>query len=614
MKARIKGVVPAIETPRTAPAGSTLHARLGLIGRRRAVMTLIVIMIAAAASQAVAQQRPGMPFIAQKATETKTLQQVLTGVIPTQIPASIPQFLTMSDPTGYIGTYQPGGETLTAGNSFFSTEITANGRSCFTCHQPQNGWEISPPQIKAELYATGGKSVLFQPIDAANCPDLPGVTARYPDPNFMAAHSQLLTRGNFRISLNAPNPLGPQPPNASYTTFDGNTAPQWVLTVAYDPYGCEMDPVYGLYSNQLSTYRRPLPSANVAFLNRNPTAASSAPLPPEEKLEIMWDAREPDLGHQFIDATEFHGQTTVAPDLNAITQGVMFQSGMFIGQTYNTWAGDLAGGDGSGAMGGSFNLYDLRVSSEPPDSANSCSLGAYGETVCPGVKVKATLPGGTRANVASQLYTAFATPAAAANSIQNAQRESIARGEALFSTNLFTINNIAGLNDIKGDRGGKETGTCSTCHSNLNVGDDSAHDPKRLGIMDNSTGVNVMPATPDFPRFAFYCPTGSIPFFSNPVTSPNCPGSTAGNEATCDEYITTDPGKGLITGLCQDLGKMKVPILRGVAGRAPYFHGGNAATLNDVVNFYNKRFNIGLSDQQKQDLINFLELALGLST
>ena len=51
---------------------------------------------------------------------------------------------------------------------------------------------------------------------------------------------------------------------------------------------------------------------------------------------------------------------------------------------------------------------------------------------------------------------------------------------------------------------------------------------------------------------------------------------------------------------------MKVPILRGVAARAPYFHGGNAATLNDVVNFYNNRFNIGLTAQQKQDLVNYL--------
>jgi cytochrome c peroxidase len=43
-----------------------------------------------------------------------------------------------------------------------------------------------------------------------------------------------------------------------------------------------------------------------------------------------------------------------------------------------------------------------------------------------------------------------------------------------------------------------------------------------------------------------------------------------------------------------------------LAARAPYFHNGSAATLLDVVNFYDQRFNIGFTDQQKQDLVNFL--------
>ena len=47
-------------------------------------------------------------------------------------------------------------------------------------------------------------------------------------------------------------------------------------------------------------------------------------------------------------------------------------------------------------------------------------------------------------------------------------------------------------------------------------------------------------------------------------------------------------------------------ILRGLAARAPYFHNGSAATLMDLVNFYDKRFSIGFTDQQKQDLVNFL--------
>jgi cytochrome c peroxidase len=71
-------------------------------------------------------------------------------------------------------------------------------------------------------------------------------------------------------------------------------------------------------------------------------------------------------------------------------------------------------------------------------------------------------------------------------------------------------------------------------------------------------------------------------------------------------FVVTDPGRALISGNCADIGKIKGPILRGLAARAPYFHNGSAATLTDVVNFYNQRFNIGLTDQQKQDLVNFL--------
>jgi cytochrome c peroxidase len=62
----------------------------------------------------------------------------------------------------------------------------------------------------------------------------------------------------------------------------------------------------------------------------------------------------------------------------------------------------------------------------------------------------------------------------------------------------------------------------------------------------------------------------------------------------------------LISGNCADIGKIKGPILRGLAARAPYFHNGSAATLMDVVNFYDQRFSIGFTPQQKQDLVNFL--------
>jgi cytochrome c peroxidase len=68
----------------------------------------------------------------------------------------------------------------------------------------------------------------------------------------------------------------------------------------------------------------------------------------------------------------------------------------------------------------------------------------------------------------------------------------------------------------------------------------------------------------------------------------------------------TDPGRALITGKFADIGKFKGPVLRGLAARAPYFHNGSAATLSDVIEFYNDRFGTGITGQDKADLIAFL--------
>jgi len=43
------------------------------------------------------------------------------------------------------------------------------------------------------------------------------------------------------------------------------------------------------------------------------------------------------------------------------------------------------------------------------------------------------------------------------------------------------------------------------------------------------------------------------------------------------------------------------------SARAPYFHNGSAATLMDAVNFYDTRFTLHLSQQDKDDLVAFLK-------
>jgi cytochrome c peroxidase len=70
---------------------------------------------------------------------------------------------------------------------------------------------------------------------------------------------------------------------------------------------------------------------------------------------------------------------------------------------------------------------------------------------------------------------------------------------------------------------------------------------------------------------------------------------------------TTDPGRAMISGKCDDIGKTKGPMLRGLAARAPYFHNGSAPTLRDAVEFYDRRFNLNMTPQQKADLVAFLQ-------
>jgi hypothetical protein len=64
----------------------------------------------------------------------------------------LPQYQTDSDDEGSIGTYQPNGTTVTPSNAFFRN-LGTNGRTCFTCHQPQNGWGLSSDSAQERFAA-----------------------------------------------------------------------------------------------------------------------------------------------------------------------------------------------------------------------------------------------------------------------------------------------------------------------------------------------------------------------------------------------------------------------------------------------------------------------------
>jgi cytochrome c peroxidase len=62
----------------------------------------------------------------------------------------------------------------------------------------------------------------------------------------------------------------------------------------------------------------------------------------------------------------------------------------------------------------------------------------------------------------------------------------------------------------------------------------------------------------------------------------------------------------LITGRCADVGKVVVQQMRGLAARAPYFANGQAPDLRAVVQYYDDRFHIDYTEQEKTDLVNFM--------
>jgi hypothetical protein len=70
---------------------------------------------------------------------------------------------------------------------------------------------------------------------------------------------------------------------------------------------------------------------------------------------------------------------------------------------------------------------------------------------------------------------------------------------------------------------------------------------------------------------------------------------------------TTDPGQGLRDGQFSHLNKFKTPNLRGLASRAPYFHGGTAASLEAVVHHYESSLGFDFTCDEEADLVAFLK-------
>jgi cytochrome c peroxidase len=457
-------------------------------------------------------------------------------------PPIIPQLEIDRDPSGAIATFQPNGPTVTAKNAFFQN-LGSNGRDCGTCHVAKNAWSISAQHVQ-DRFNANSNDPLFRLVDGATCPSDDVSTRRAK----LKAYRLLLSKGLIRIGLPMPS-----------------AGLEFQITDVNDPYNCNTNPTTGLTGSTtgtVSVYRRPLPSANLGFLST-----------------IMWDGREPSLFSQAVDATLGHAQGAVAPTDVQQQQIVTFEgctqadtpelcantpagAGVFTAQIFDDVGQFLFS---NGAKGGPISLSQ-QVAKFFIGVNDPLGQNPTGAPFSPNV---------------FDLYGSWGN--LHGHSPKSERRQAIARGEELFNTTKINITGVAGLNDALNEH--SVTGDCTTCHDTPDAGAHSVKAPLNIGVAN--AGADSPPAldVSGLPVFTIWCTSGPL----------------AGQM-----FEVTDPGRALITGKCADIGKVKGPILRGLAARAPYFHNGSAATLADVVEFYNQRFDIGFTDQQKADLAAFL--------
>jgi len=424
------------------------------------------------------------------------------------------------------------------GNPFFRS-LGANGRSCVSCHQPEEGWSMTPKGLRERFERSNGMDPVFRPNDGANSP-LADVSTRQARE---AAYSMLLGKGLIRIGIGLP------------------AGAEFELVQVDDPYGFAS-------AAELSLFRRPLASTNLRFLST-----------------VMWDGRETlrdpastdclfgtttcfaplhvDLADQANTATTGHAQATTPLTTAQRDAIVDFELGLYTAQQQDDRAGRLSvhGANGGPSFLASVTSYF---------GINDTLVGDYRShaSFTPTVM---TLYAGWQSTIEDRLN---ADPERRDRDVAVARR-AIARGEALFNSKPIVIRDVHGLNDDL--QIPAIVGTCTTCHNTPNAGNHSIPMPLDIGVADASR------RTPDLPLY------------------------TLRNKTTGATVQTTDPGRALITGRWQDIGRFKGPTLRALAARAPYFHNGSAKDLNELVRFYDQRFGIGFSEQEREDLVAFLK-------
>jgi cytochrome c peroxidase len=410
------------------------------------------------------------------------LASELVGATSSQIQESLPNNHLMRNPDGKAATFSTQGSVNLTGEYFQAQG--RNGRSCGSCHIPEEAWSINPATLQHLFDETDGKHPIFNELDANN-PDV--IDDNSTTEELLAAYSMLLSRGVFR---RGGAPLATR-------RADGTLVREWDLIAVDDPHG---------YANlnRLVHWRRSMPTINFPLGSATVNWDGGNSIGNDQHAGLINQATRNVTGGQ---------QGTPAPP-EVIADIVSFEESLFTAQVILPGVGRL---DSDGARGG-------------PEALSTMS------------KVAGRF----------DLFDAWAGH-------ENPRRAQIARGQELFNNT---------------NAGGR---SCVSCHNSANNGTNI-----------NNTLFDVRTASAE-------------------ARTPDLTLHTFRHRTTGEIRQLTDAGRGNITGLWSDLGRFKTPTLRALAARAPYFHNGIAATIEDVVRHYEKHFGFSFTDEERADLVAFLK-------
>jgi cytochrome c peroxidase len=222
--------------------------------------------------------------------------------------ASLSNNQTFRNLAGRGGTFSTQGAVALTGAYF--TAQGRNGRSCGTCHTPEEGWSIGPGTLQRLFEETDGAHPVFNTLDADNPEAADDTTVE----GRRAAYTMLLGRGVFRRG-------GPPKANG-----------EWELVAAEDPHGFAS-------TSRLVQWRRPLPTINFPLGNATVAWDGGNTIGIDQRAGLVNQATRNIIG----------AQEGPPPSVQTVANIVDFEQSLFAAQAVVHGVGRL---DADGARGG----------------------------------------------------------------------------------------------------------------------------------------------------------------------------------------------------------------------------------------------------------------------